>query len=59
VPVNPALVKHAEERRKRLENRIADQITRFREPDDMQVDELHGAGEARSSIRNAMGDDQE
>jgi uncharacterized membrane protein len=26
---NPALLKHAEERRKSLENRIADQITRF------------------------------
>jgi uncharacterized membrane protein len=29
MPINPALLKHAEERRKRLENRIADQITRF------------------------------
>jgi uncharacterized membrane protein len=29
LPVNPALLKHAEERRKRLENRVADQITRF------------------------------
>jgi uncharacterized membrane protein len=29
LPVNPALLKHAEERRKRLENRAADQITRF------------------------------
>jgi uncharacterized membrane protein len=29
VPVNPALLKHAEQRRKSLENRIADQITRF------------------------------
>ena len=29
MPVNPALLRHAEERRKRLENRIADQITRF------------------------------
>jgi uncharacterized membrane protein len=28
-PINPALLKHAEERGKRLENRIADQITRF------------------------------
>ncbi len=26
---NPALLKHAEERRKSMENRIADQITRF------------------------------
>ena len=26
---NPALLKHAEERRKSIENRIADQITRF------------------------------
>ena len=29
IPTNPALLKHAEERRKRLENRISDQITRF------------------------------
>ena len=29
VPVNPALLQHAEQRRKSLENRIADQITRF------------------------------
>jgi uncharacterized membrane protein len=29
MPINPALMKHAEERRKSLENRIADQITRF------------------------------
>jgi uncharacterized membrane protein len=29
MPVNPALLKHAEERRKSLENRVADQITRF------------------------------
>ena len=29
MPVNPALLRHAEERRKSLENRIADQITRF------------------------------
>ena len=29
LPINPALLKHAEQRRKRLENRIADQITRF------------------------------
>jgi len=29
MPINPALLQHAEERRKRLENRIADQITRF------------------------------
>jgi uncharacterized membrane protein len=29
MPVNPALLKHAEERRQHLENRIADQITRF------------------------------
>jgi uncharacterized membrane protein len=29
LPVNPALLKHAEERRRRLENRAADQITRF------------------------------
>jgi uncharacterized membrane protein len=29
MPINPALIKHAEERRKSLENRIADQVTRF------------------------------
>jgi uncharacterized membrane protein len=29
MPVNPALLRHAEKRRKSLENRIADQITRF------------------------------
>ena len=29
LPVNPALLKHAEQRRKSLENRAADQITRF------------------------------
>jgi uncharacterized membrane protein len=29
VPINPALLKHADQRRQRLENRIADQITRF------------------------------
>jgi uncharacterized membrane protein len=29
VPINPALLQHAKERRKSLENRIADQITRF------------------------------
>jgi uncharacterized membrane protein len=29
MPINPALLKHAEERRQSLENRIADQITRF------------------------------
>jgi uncharacterized membrane protein len=29
MPANPALVRHAQERRKSLENRIADQITRF------------------------------
>ena len=29
IPINPALLKHAEERRKSLENRIADQVTRF------------------------------
>ena len=29
IPINPALMQHAEERRKSLENRIADQITRF------------------------------
>ena len=28
-PHNPALLRHAEERRKSLENRVADQITRF------------------------------
>ena len=29
IPTNPALLQHAEERRESLENRIADQITRF------------------------------
>jgi uncharacterized membrane protein len=29
MPVNPALLRHAEQRRKSLENRAADQITRF------------------------------
>ena len=29
VPIHPALLRHAEERGKSLENRIADQITRF------------------------------
>jgi uncharacterized membrane protein len=29
IPVNPALLRHAEERRQSLENRIADAITRF------------------------------
>jgi uncharacterized membrane protein len=29
MPINPALLRHAEERRKSLENRIADTITRF------------------------------
>jgi uncharacterized membrane protein len=29
LPVNPALLRHAEERRQRLENRLADQITRW------------------------------
>jgi uncharacterized membrane protein len=29
MPINPALLKHAEDRRRSLENRIADQITRF------------------------------
>ena len=29
VPINPALLKHADQRRQHLENRIADQITRF------------------------------
>ena len=29
IPLNPALLKHADERRQSLENRIADQITRF------------------------------
>jgi uncharacterized membrane protein len=28
-PVNPALLQHAEERRKNWENRVSDQITRF------------------------------
>ena len=29
IPINPALLRHAEQRRKSLENRTADQITRF------------------------------
>jgi uncharacterized membrane protein len=29
LPINPALLKHADQRRQHLENRIADQITRF------------------------------
>ncbi len=29
MPINPALIKHAEQRRQSLENRVADQITRF------------------------------
>jgi uncharacterized membrane protein len=29
LPVNPALLRHADQRRQNLENRIADQITRF------------------------------
>jgi uncharacterized membrane protein len=29
MPVNPALLQHAQERRKSWENRVADQITRF------------------------------
>jgi uncharacterized membrane protein len=29
MPINPALLEHADQRRKHLENRIADQITRF------------------------------
>jgi uncharacterized membrane protein len=29
IPVNPALLQHAKERRKNWENRAADQITRF------------------------------
>jgi uncharacterized membrane protein len=29
MPVNPALLRHAQERRKSWENRVADQITRF------------------------------
>jgi uncharacterized membrane protein len=29
MPINPALLKHADERRQSLENRVADQITRF------------------------------
>ena len=29
MPINPALLKHADQRRQHLENRIADQITRF------------------------------
>ena len=29
MPINPALLKHADQRRQSLENRIADTITRF------------------------------
>ena len=29
MPINPALLKHADQRRQHLENRIADRITRF------------------------------
>ena len=29
LPLNPALLRHTEERRKSMENRVADQITRF------------------------------
>jgi uncharacterized membrane protein len=29
VPINPALLKHADQRRQSLENRVADTITRF------------------------------
>jgi hypothetical protein len=29
MPINPAPLKHADQRRQHLENRIADQITRF------------------------------
>jgi uncharacterized membrane protein len=29
MPINPALLKHADQRRQSLENRVADQITRF------------------------------
>ena len=29
VPINPALLQHADQRRQHLENRIADTITRF------------------------------
>ncbi len=29
MPINPALIKHADQRRQSLENRVADQITRF------------------------------
>jgi uncharacterized membrane protein len=29
IPINPALLQHADQRRQHLENRIADQITRF------------------------------
>ena len=32
MPTNPALLRHAEQRRKSLENRIADRITRFAGP---------------------------
>ena len=29
IPINPALLRHADQRRQSLENRIADTITRF------------------------------
>jgi uncharacterized membrane protein len=29
MPINPALLKHTDQRRQHLENRIAEQITRF------------------------------
>jgi uncharacterized membrane protein len=29
MPINPALIKHADQRRQSLENRIADQVTWF------------------------------
>ena len=46
LPINPALLKHAEERRKSLENRVADQITRSAGA--MQFVDIHPMHTARS-----------
>ena len=47
VPVNPALLQHAQERRLSWENRVADQITRF--AGSMRFVYLHVSGSARGS----------
>jgi uncharacterized membrane protein len=44
--VQAALLRHAEERRKSLENRVADQITRF--AGSMQFVDIHAMHTARS-----------